>query len=196
MNTSALLDAEKNHLASLLEAIQRCVYFLHASSQTLTWPLQGTHLLEHKKDNDLFESLAAINERFAKLQDTLGAAMRHSLVLSGDQADSFLKVLTIFEKSGVVESIEAWQLARAARNLAAHDYETDYELVAAHFNALNEQQNMLFKTALRFVQYAQQILKVLPQSSDFSQEFHDITRQLTNDANSLRSVAANAPSKT
>ena len=196
MNTSALLDAEKNHLAGLLEAIQRCVYFLHASSQTLTWPLQGTHLLEHKKDNDLFESLAAINERFAKLQDTLGAAMRHSLVLSGDQADSFLKVLTIFEKSGVVESIEAWQLARAARNLAAHDYETDYELVAAHFNALNEQQNMLFKTALRFVQYAQQILKVMPQSSDFSQEFHDITRQLTNDANSLRSVVANAPSKT
>lgn len=196
MNTSALLDAEKNHLAGLLEAIQRCVYFLHASSQTLTWPLQGTHLLEHKKDNDLFESLAAINERFAKLQDTLGAAMRHSLVLSGDQADSFLKVLTIFEKSGVVESIEAWQLARAARNLAAHDYETDYELVAAHFNALNEQQNMLFKTALRFVQYAQQILKVTPQSSDFSQEFHDITRQLTDDANSLRSVAANAPSKT
>ncbi|MFY7940360.1 MAG: hypothetical protein ACOVOX_05570, partial [Burkholderiaceae bacterium] len=117
-------------------------------------------------------------------------------VLSGDQADSFLKVLTIFEKSGVVESIEAWQLARAARNLAAHDYETDYELVAAHFNALNEQQNMLFKTALRFVQYAQQILKVMPQSSDFSQEFHDITRQLTNDANSLRSLAANAPSKT
>lgn len=193
MNTSALLDAEKNHLAGLLEAIQRCVYFLHASSQTLTWPLQGTHLLEHKKDNDLFESLAAINERFAKLQDTLGAAMRHSLVLSGDQADSFLKVLTIFEKSGVVESIEAWQLARAARNLAAHDYETDYELVAAHFNALNEQQNMLFKTALRFVQYAQQILKVTPQSSDFSQEFHDITRQLTDDANSSRSVAANAP---
>ena len=100
MNTSALLDAEKNHLAGLLEAIQRCVYFLHASSQTLTWPLQGTHLLEHKKDNDLFESLAAINERFAKLQDTLGAAMRHSLVLSGDQADSFLKVLTIFENLG------------------------------------------------------------------------------------------------
>ena len=62
MNTSALLDAEKNHLAGLLEDIQRCVYFLHASSQTLTWPLQGTHLLEHKKDNDLFESLAAINE--------------------------------------------------------------------------------------------------------------------------------------
>jgi hypothetical protein len=142
----------------------------------LTWPISGEHLLENKKDNDLFESLAAINERFAKLQDTLGAAMRHSLILSGEQADSFMKVLAIFEKNGVVESIEAWQLARAARNLAAHDYETDYELVAAHFNALNAQQSMLFETAFKFVQYAAQALKITPISSDFSQEFDVITR--------------------
>lgn len=176
MNESALLDAEKRHLGGLLEAIQRCVYFLNAFSKSLTWPISGEHLLENKKDNDLFESLAAINERFAKLQDTLGAAMRHSLILSGEQAESFMKVLTIFEKNGVVESIEAWQLARAARNLAAHDYETDYELVAAHFNALNEQQSMLFETAFKFVHYAAQTLKVTPISRDFSQEFDVITR--------------------
>jgi hypothetical protein len=173
---SALLDAEKHHLGGLLEAIQRCVYFLNASSKTLTWPISGKHLLENKKDNDLFESLTAINERFAKLQDTLGASMRHSLILSGEQAESFMKVLTIFEKSGVIDSIEAWQLARAARNLAAHDYETDYELVAAHFNALNAQQSMLFETAFKFVQYASQTLKVTPISRDFSQEFDVIAR--------------------
>ena len=96
------LDAEKTHLAGLLEAIQRCVYFLDASSQTLKWPIQGDYLLQNKKDNELFESLAAINERFAKLQDTLGAAMRHSLILSGEQADSFIKVLAIFEKAAVI----------------------------------------------------------------------------------------------
>jgi len=44
-------------------------------------------LFSRKKDNDLFEALAAINERFAKLQDTLGSAMRHSLLLSGEPAD-------------------------------------------------------------------------------------------------------------
>lgn len=181
MNNSALLFAEKKHLAGLLEAIQRCVYFLHASSQSLSWPLHGEQLLEQKKDNDLFESLAAINERFAKLQDTLGAAMRHSLILSGEQADSFMKVLTIFEKNGVVDSIEAWQLARAARNLAAHDYETDYELVAAHFNALNEQQNMLFNTSQKFIQYAHQTLNVKPLSSDFTREFDLITAKLIQD---------------
>jgi hypothetical protein len=181
LSNSKLLAAEKQHLAALLEAIQRCVYFLNASSQTLSWPLQGEHLLAHKKDNDLFESLAAINERFAKLQDTLGAAMRHSLILSGERAESFMKVLTIFEKAGVVESIEAWQIARAARNLAAHDYDTDYGLVAAHFNALKGQQNMLFLTSQKFLQYAQQSLDVQPLSSDFSQEFDLITASLIQD---------------
>ena len=177
MNPITPLEIEKNHLAGLLEAIQRCVYFLNASSQDLQWPLQGGYLAEHKKDKHLFEALAAINERFAKLQDTLGAAMRHSLVLSGEQADSFIKVLAIFEKNGVVQSIETWQVARAARNLAAHDYETDYQLVADHFNALQAQFAMLNQTAFRFVRYAQDVLKISPQSSDFSVEFTQIASE-------------------
>lgn len=176
MTENSLLDTEKAHLAGLLEAIERCVYFLNASSSSLEWPLQGSYLATHKKDLDLFEALAAINERFAKLQDTLGAAMRHSLILSGEQADSFIKVLAIFEKSGVVLSIESWQVARAARNLAAHDYETDYDLVAQHFNALREQENMLYQTAGRFLRYARDTLQVSPLSSDFSQEFLQITQ--------------------
>lgn len=176
MTKNTLLDAEKEHMAGLLEAIERCVYFLYASSQTIQWPLQGRYLALNKKNTKLFEALAAINERFAKLQDTLGAAMRHSLVLSGEQADSFIKVLAIFEKTGVIQSIEAWQVARAVRNLAAHDYETDYELVAEHFNALRAQQDALFGTARRFLSYAQESLKVTPLSSDFSQEFEQITR--------------------
>eukprot|EP01032_Pedospumella_encystans_P024301 gene24301-27489_t len=58
--------------------------------QTLQWPISGSFLAQNKKDKELFEALAAINERFAKLQDTLGAAMRHSLVLSGEQARVWL----------------------------------------------------------------------------------------------------------
>jgi hypothetical protein len=179
MRQDTPLHAEKAHLAGLLEAIQRCVYFLDASSQTLQWPLDGVYLAQNKKDTQLFEALAAINERFAKLQDTLGAAMRHSLVLSGEQANSFIKVLAIFEKAGVLQSIEAWQIVRAARNLAAHDYETNYDLVAEHFNALHEQQETLYQTAKAFVSYAKQVLNVSPLSSDFSQEFNEITQAKT-----------------
>jgi len=90
MNSSTvqLLKDQRTHLAGLIEAIQRCTYFLNASASTVVWPLSGAYLYEHKKTNELFEALAAVNERFAKLQDTLGSAMRHSLNLSGEQADS------------------------------------------------------------------------------------------------------------
>ncbi len=175
MNTHNLLIAQKQHLAGLLEAIQRCVYFLHASDSGIEWPLTGDFLSGRKKDNDLYEALAAINERFAKLQDTMGAAMRHSLLLSGEQADSFIKVLAQFEKNGVVESIEDWQVVRMARNLAAHDYETDYNQVAQHFNALHTLKPSLCQMAYRLVQYAQQELGTHPASADFSSEFAVIT---------------------
>ena len=75
----ALLEHEKQHLASLLEAVQRCVYFLDAAGSSVTWPLATQGLEQRKKDKELFGALAAINKRFAKLQDTLGAAMRHAM---------------------------------------------------------------------------------------------------------------------
>lgn len=93
-----ILDAERQYLSSLLEAIQRCVYFLHASDSKIAWPLDSETLQCRKKDQALFESLAAINERFSKLQDTLAAAMRHAALLMGEPTDSFLKVLSFYEK--------------------------------------------------------------------------------------------------
>jgi len=170
-----LLASQRQHLSGLLEAIQRCVYFLHASDTRIPWPLTGVHLETNKKHNDLFEALAAVNERFSKLQDTLGAAMRHSLLLSGEQADSFLKVLAIFEKFEVIKSIDDWQIARTARNLAAHDYETDYNVVAEHFNTLHGLKNDLYATASRFVTYCEIQLSLTPSSADFTAEFIEIT---------------------
>jgi hypothetical protein len=175
MTAPSLLEDQRRHLASLLEAIQRCVYFLDASTRDVSWPLTGQYLDLHKKDNALYEALAAVNERFAKLQDTLGSAMRHSLVLSGEQADSFIKILAMFEKLGVIASIEAWQLARTARNLAAHDYETDYDKVALHFNTLRELTPDLFVAARRFVDYCAGTLNVNPLTVDFEAEFMQIT---------------------
>ena len=170
-----LLIAQRAHLSNLLEAIQRCVYFLNASDKNLPWPLTASVLSIHKKDTDFFEALAAVNERFSKLQDTLGSAMRHSLLLSGEHADSFIKVLAIFEKFGVVNTIDSWQTARSARNLAAHDYETDYQLVAEHFNTLHELQADLWGVAARFVRYCERDLNVQASSQDFLSEFFEIT---------------------
>ena len=172
-----LLEAERKHLANLLEAIQRCVFFLHESESKHAWPLTGAQLVIRKKDVALFESLAAINERFAKLQDTLAAAMRHSALLMGEPTDSFLRVLAHFEKLGVIDSTSDWQRSRAARNLAAHDYETDYDDIAEHFNALHELTGMLYAAARRLTDSCWQTLQIGPVSADFSTEFERITAQ-------------------
>ena len=179
MTIDSALSAERKYLSSLLEAIQRCVYFLNAASQNVPWPLTEHILKSRKKDNELFEALAAVNERFSKLQDSLGAAMRHSLILSGEQADSFIKVLAIFEKFKVISSIEDWQIARTARNLAAHDYQTNYAVVAEYFNTLHALTNNLYGTANRFLVYCESQLAVLPLSDDFSVEFRTITASIS-----------------
>ena len=166
-----LLGQQRLYLAELLEAIQRSAFFLHASEEKILWPLQGAFLSGQKKNTDLFETLAAINERFAKLQDSLAAAMRHSALLMSEPTDSFLKVLSFFEKHQVIDSIADWQRSRAARNLAAHDYEIDYAAIAEHFNHLHELSPMLYTTAGRLLNQCNQVLGIVPASDDFSAEF-------------------------
>lgn len=170
-----ILQAEREHLSKLLEAIQRCVFFLHQTQTGIEWPLMGTQLEARKKDVRLFESLAALNERFAKLQDTLASAMRHTALLMGESTDSFLKVLALFEKLRVIDSIEAWQLSRTVRNLAAHDYETDYDAIAEHFNTLHNLSDTLYAIAHRLLATCRATLDIEPQDQDFAPEFDAIT---------------------
>lgn len=68
-----LLQAERQHLANLLEAVQRCVHFLDASERKLPCPLEPSLLEQRKTDPELFEPLAAVNERFATLRAAFGA---------------------------------------------------------------------------------------------------------------------------
>jgi len=132
------------------------------------WPLDASILAGRKKDKVLFGALSTINERFAKLQDTIGAAMRHATLLASEPAESFLKVLALYEKAGVLDSMEQWQRCRLARNLAAHAYETDYEAIAAHFNTLKELSPFLKGVAARFVLWCEASLQIEPTSKEFA----------------------------
>ncbi|NVF12740.1 hypothetical protein [Vreelandella maris] len=169
-----VLSEQQRYLAQLLEAIQRCAWFLQQSRNKITWPIDGEWLAEHKKDVDYFETLAAINERFAKLQDSIASTMRHSALLAGESTDSFLKVLALFEKQGVINATSDWQRCRAIRNIAAHDYSTDYEQIAEHFNLLNELADILLVTSQRLVAWNAEQLSIYPASPDFSAEFDSI----------------------
>ncbi|QTF93004.1 hypothetical protein [Halomonas sp. BM-2019] len=167
-----LLAEQHRHLARLLEAIQRCAWFLHESEAKIDWPIEAGWLGKHKKDVELFETLAAINERFAKLQDTLASAMRHSALLMGEPTDSFLKVLAFFEKQGVIDTMGDWQRCRTVRNMAAHDYATDYGEIAEHFNLLHQLSDMLYRCARRLLELCDTLLDIRPASDDFTEEFN------------------------
>jgi hypothetical protein len=169
------LQHQKAYLAQLLEAVQRCAYFLVASQSKLEWPLKEGDLQRQAKDIALFETLAAINERFAKLQDSLAASMRHGVLLMGENPDSFLGVLVFLEKLGALESSERWQQARVVRNMAAHDYETDYDSTARHFNTLKELTPFLLDTARRLQSRLEKDLGVVAHGS-FAAEFDDLFR--------------------
>lgn len=166
------LQQQQRYLAQLMEAVQRSAFFLNHSQAKLSWPLKGGILASHAKDAELFETLAAINERFAKLQDTLASAMRHTALLLGEDADSFLKVLTFFEKLGILTSVSQWQQCRVVRNMAAHEYDLDYDGIAEHFNTLNELTPMLLHTARRLLQRVEGDLNITPASANFSADFN------------------------
>lgn len=135
---------------------------------------QRAHLAARNKDVALFETLAAINERFAKLQDSLAAAMRHAALLMGEESDHFLKVLAAYEKWGVIESIDAWQQCRVVRNMAAHDYGLDYADIAEHFNTLAALTPTLLQTASKLLQHVESTLSIQPTSGDFNREFQQL----------------------
>lgn len=174
---------QEQYLSELLEAVQRCAWFLDQSMRKVAWPLSGDELAAHAKDADRFETLAAINERFAKLQDALAAAMRHTAILMGEDTSQFLKVLSLFEKLGVLESTRVWQQTRLIRNHAAHDYDLDYPAIADHFNALNQLTNHLQAVASRLLSHIQAELGITPATDRFSAEFEQLQTRHGHDKN-------------
>lgn len=97
--------------------------------------------------------------------------------LLDEPSETFLKVLAFYEKVGVIESVTDWQTCRTARNPAAHSYETDYPVIAEHFNTLCEMLPVLYRASREFVSYCQITLDVVPSSSDFVEEFGSIVSQ-------------------
>jgi hypothetical protein len=176
--TAPSLQTEPLHLARLLEAVQHCAFHMDASARKLPWPQAGDEGHRHRKDIKFFETMAAFNERFAELQGTLGAVMRHAALLMGDPTSPFLRVLPLFEKLGVIESVAARQLGRTARNLAAYDYDTESAAGTIHFNALNAPQPSGLAQAQRLSGVCASELDIRAATDDFTAEFNAVQAEV------------------
>jgi hypothetical protein len=62
--------------------------------------------------------------------------------------------------------------------MAAHDYETDYSLIAEHFNVLSELTPMLFVTAGHLVEICNNELELSAEPGDFNDEFATLLRSV------------------
>ncbi len=161
-DTNSFLLPERQYLAEQLTAVERCAYFALLTRRRIDWPLAAQTLQLRRLDAPWFEHLAALNERFAKLQDVLGAAMRHAAFLLAEPAPSFLHVLAFFEKHGVVASSQQWLRIRKMRNDAAHDYDIDPQVTAEHFNQIDADLPVLTDMARCLVGFCAQWLNIHP----------------------------------
>lgn len=155
-------DAANQYLAEQLTAIERCAYFALMTSERILWPVKTDSVQQHCLDAQWFEPLAALNERFAKLQDLLGSTMRHVALLLAEPAPAFLHVLVYFEKNAVIASTSNWMRIRKMRNDAAHDYDLDPHATAEHFNQLAADLPELIATTQRLVLFCREMLSVSP----------------------------------
>ncbi|WP_299734743.1 hypothetical protein [uncultured Endozoicomonas sp.] len=86
-------------------------------------------------DEELFEKLDAFRVRFGDLQDSLGAKVFRSLLLSEDEEPiNMADTLNRMEKRQIIQSAEHWRTLREIRNAFAHDYP---EAEAERVNAIN-----------------------------------------------------------
>lgn len=136
----------------------------------MRWPVTGAELAQRSRDLEFYERLAAIHERFRKLQDLLATTMRHLCDLSGENTESFLRVASFCHKAGILSSLEDWQTCRSLRNRAAHVYGTNYTETAGQFNAMRAQIGFLTDTVIGVSAYVRENLQIQAADESFLRE--------------------------
>lgn len=175
---SGIYEIEKAHLANTLTAIQRQVVFFMYALEKIKWPLTEDFLAHDPYNETLFNNLAAVNERFAKLQDTMGMSMRHAGLILGQNENDFLKLLTFYEKENVISSIDDWQNCRLIRNRSAHEYDNDYHKIADHFNLIMHYSRLLISSSVHLIQFCLEKININPDDKVMDELFRKMVDKM------------------
>ncbi len=154
MKLEYLHQQQRELLDLRLNALARIRHGLSYTLGHLNIPFETTENI----DDSTLEALAALNERFGKLQDFLAATMKQATLLAGEPSGTFVQVLSFMSKLGVVDDVDAWQNLRLLRNIGAHEYNTSPVHQAEYFSTLAAAVPMLEKIADRLVTFCKQEL--------------------------------------
>lgn len=127
------------HLRSELERhLKRLKEAFEFIETLVSFPLsqEDVKFLLSRQDGTM--ALDQVAYRFSKFQDSLGKFLRVYLSLKGENVDNLpmLDVVLLLEKFGFDVSPEKWFELRNLRNAIAHEYEDNYERIAALVNKI------------------------------------------------------------
>ncbi|MBN2679715.1 MAG: hypothetical protein JXR24_05750 [Acidithiobacillaceae bacterium] len=141
------LYQEQQALLGRQLAVLRCLRDgLRFTAGRLRWQITATDL----DDPEAAERLAALNDRFAKLQDQLAGALRHAHTMLGERYRTFFDVITWMAHESIITSPEVWLELRSLRNQLTHDYDLDAQAAVRYLNALHDNMDALIAIVEKF----------------------------------------------
>jgi len=143
---TTLYQEQQALLGRQLAVLLRLRDGLRYSAGRLRWPITAVDL----DDPEAAERLAALNDRFTKLQDQLAGAMRHAHTMLGERYRSYFDVITWMTHEGIITDPEVWLELRTLRNQLTHDYDLEAQTAVEYLNALHDNQGTLLAIVERF----------------------------------------------
>ena len=120
---STLFAEQQALLAHQLQVLARLEQGIAFSLDRLPAALD----LENLRDPEIAERVAALNDRFTKLQDQLAGALRHAHGMLGERYRSYADVVAWAVRLGILPDAPTCLELRALRNRLTHDYDLEAE---------------------------------------------------------------------
>ena len=118
---SALFAEQQALLAHQLQVLARLEQGIAYSLGRLPAALD----LDDLRNPEIAERVAALNDRFTKLQDQLAGALRHAHAMLGERYRSYADVVAWAVHLGILPDAPTWLELRALRNRLTHDYDLE-----------------------------------------------------------------------
>lgn len=148
-----------NPLAQQKALLNEKIRILQRLDSQLQWSLDHLPSIDGNNLHDpaIGERIAAIVDRFCKLQDQLAGALRHAHNLLGEKQRSFQDVVTWAIAQQLLPSHDAWLELRSLRNRLTHEYDLETDRMPELLELIREGKTTLGAAIERFVALCEQL---------------------------------------
>lgn len=155
MSLAYLPEHAENAMLVLELAEKEAAHLAYTHRTLFAQPIDLQWVQALVEREDLAEKIDAFVSRFGRLQDHIGEKLiPRFAALLGSEPKSLLDNLAYAEKTGWLDSAEAFVSARKLRNLLVHEYMAEAELFLESLQAADEATHMLINVVARIKQQA------------------------------------------